>query len=145
MDPRDLVFSLNDNLRVIWDPLLVAQLYGLGSWCPISPHCLVARQYILMTDVWPLLAPWCMCLARYWPTLLVGSAYVAPTLPVVSQRPGSGRYTSPQSQAVTRSTKRLSPCPGWSTWLCVTGCKYYAKVTPFWVCLICAYVFLINV
>ena len=51
MGPHDLGFSLTDKWRVIWDPPLVAQLYCLGSRCSISPHCLVARQYILMTDV----------------------------------------------------------------------------------------------
>jgi len=92
MGTCDLGFSLTDNWCVIWDPLLVAYLYCLGLRCPTSPHCLVASRYILMTDVWPLLAPWRTCFARYWPALLVRPAYVAPTLPVVSQRLGTGRY-----------------------------------------------------
>ena len=54
MGPRDLGFSLNDNWCVVWDPPLVVQFYCLGSRCPISSHCLVARRYILMIDVWPL-------------------------------------------------------------------------------------------
>ena len=56
------------NWCVIWDPPFVAHLYRLDFQCPISPHCLVACRYILMTDVWslksavwPLLAPWRMC------------------------------------------------------------------------------------
>ena len=144
MGPRDLGFSLTDNWRVIWDPPLVAHLYYLGFRCSISPHCLVARRYILMTDVWPILVPWHTCFVRYWPTPLVGPAYVAPTLQVVSQRPGTGRYTSPQSRAITCSAKRLSPCPGWSTWLYSTRRKYCVKVTSFRACLICAHVSLIN-
>ena len=51
MNPRNLGFSLTDNWCLVWDPPLVAQLYCLDSRCPISPHCLVARRYILMTDV----------------------------------------------------------------------------------------------
>ena len=83
MDTRDLGFSLIDNRCVIWDPLLVAHLYFLGFRGLTSPHCLVASRYILMTDVWPLSAPWRTCFARYWPALLVGPAYVAPTSPMV--------------------------------------------------------------
>jgi len=35
MGPRDLSFSLTDNWRVIWDPLLVAHLYLLFGF-PMS-------------------------------------------------------------------------------------------------------------
>jgi len=90
MGTHDLGFSLTDNWCVIWDPLLVAHLYCLGFRCPTSPHCLVASRYILMTDVQPHLAPWRTCFAWYWPALLVGPAYVAPILPVVSQCPRTG-------------------------------------------------------
>ena len=92
MGTRDLGFSLTDNWCVICDPLLVAHLYCLDLRSPTSPHCLATSRYIPMTDVWPLLAPWRTCFARYWLALLVGPAYEAPTLLVVSQRPGTGRY-----------------------------------------------------
>jgi len=74
-----------------------------------------------MTDVWPLLAPWRTCFARYWLTPLVGPAYVAPTLSVVNNAQWLVGTQAPQSRALTRSAKRLSPCLGWPTWLCVTG------------------------
>jgi len=116
MGPRDLGFSLTDSWRVIWDPPLVAHLYYLGFQFLTSPHCLMARRYILMTDVWPLLAPWRTCFARYWPTPLVGPAYVAPTLPVVNQRPRTGRYTSPPASSYNSFSKEAKSLP-WVTYV----------------------------
>jgi len=141
---RDLGFSLTDNWCVIWDPPLMAHVYCFGFRCPTSPYCLVASRYILMTDVWPLLAPWRMCFAGYWPALLMGPAYVAPTYQWSVNARGPVSTQAPQSRVVTRSAKRLSPCPGLPTWLCVIWRKYGAKVTSFWACLICAHVSLIN-
>jgi len=46
----------------------------------------------------------------------------------------------PQSQAITGSAKRLSPCPGLPTWLYATGRKYCVKVTSLRACLICAHI-----
>jgi len=116
MDPRDVGFPLTNNWRVIWDPLLVAQLYYLGFRCPISPCYLVARRYILMIDVWPLLAPWRTFFARFWPTLLVGPAYVTLTLPVVSQRPGTGRNTSPPVSSCNSFSEEAKSLP-WVTYV----------------------------
>jgi len=111
MGTRDLGFSLTDNWCVIWDPLLVAHLYFLGFRCPTSPYYLVASRYILMTDVWPPLVPWCTCFAGCWPALLVQPAYVAPTLPVVSQHSGTGRYTSPPASSCNLFSKEAKSLP----------------------------------